>query len=269
MPDFSAGALAGAVRRHDPDRYFTALFAPAVHRDTLFTLYAFNHELARAPEATSEPGLALIRLQWWREVVEGAVRNHEVATPLSHELAAGRLHRDDLLAMIDARETEAEGEIPTLEAWRDWLLQGAGALCVAAGRALGAPPADWMGLRRLGAGIGAAGQLRNIEPFARQGRCLLPGTLLAAHGLSREAVVASPDGPALASIRPGLAALRKTLAAEAGALLGAPATRRTWVAAALPAVLARRDLTGRGALAAHRTTADRLAIIAAALRRRA
>ena len=35
------------------------------------TLYAFNHELARAREAVSEPPLALIRLQWWREVVEG------------------------------------------------------------------------------------------------------------------------------------------------------------------------------------------------------
>ena len=76
-------SLADLVRRHDPDRYFCTLFAPAAAREALFTLYAFNHELARAREVTREPGLALIRLQWWREVVEGAVRQHEVARPLA------------------------------------------------------------------------------------------------------------------------------------------------------------------------------------------
>jgi len=38
------------VRRVDPDRYLTALFAPPARREALFTLYAFNHELARARE---------------------------------------------------------------------------------------------------------------------------------------------------------------------------------------------------------------------------
>ena len=64
-------AIAALVRRHDPDRFLTALFAPPDRRDALLTLYAFNHELARAREVASEPPLALIRLQWWREVVEG------------------------------------------------------------------------------------------------------------------------------------------------------------------------------------------------------
>ncbi|MGD0108468.1 MAG: squalene/phytoene synthase family protein [Rhodopila sp.] len=65
-------AIAALVRRHDPDRFLTALFAPPERRHALLTLYAFNHELARAREVASEPALALIRLQWWREVVEGA-----------------------------------------------------------------------------------------------------------------------------------------------------------------------------------------------------
>jgi phytoene synthase len=129
--------LAELVRRHDPDRFLTALFAPEDRRPALFTLYAFNHELARAREVASEPMLALIRLHWWREVVQGAERRHEVATPLSAAIAAGLLARDDLLALIDARETEAEPSVPTLAAWRDFLLAGAGGLAVAAGRLLG------------------------------------------------------------------------------------------------------------------------------------
>jgi phytoene synthase len=63
-------AIVALVRRHDPDRFLTALFAPSEKRNALLTLYAFNHELARAREVVSEPPLALIRLQWWREVVE-------------------------------------------------------------------------------------------------------------------------------------------------------------------------------------------------------
>jgi phytoene synthase len=42
--------IAALVRRHDPDRFLTALFAPPAKRDALLTLYAFNHELARARE---------------------------------------------------------------------------------------------------------------------------------------------------------------------------------------------------------------------------
>ena len=62
----SDDALLDFVRRHDPDRFFTALFAPPVRRGAVLALYAFNHELARAREAASEPALALIRLHWWR-----------------------------------------------------------------------------------------------------------------------------------------------------------------------------------------------------------
>ena len=39
------------VRRHDPDRYFAALFAPEKKRRHLFALYAFYRELAHAVEA--------------------------------------------------------------------------------------------------------------------------------------------------------------------------------------------------------------------------
>src|ERR1700753_2441141 len=117
-------AIAALVRRHDPDRFLTALFAPPERREALLTLYAFNHEIARAREVASQPLLALIRLQWWREVVEGEAKPHEVATPLSEALAEGRLARADLLALIVARETEVEGEIATEDAWRDWLFAG-------------------------------------------------------------------------------------------------------------------------------------------------
>jgi len=179
--------LATLVRRHDPDRFLTALFAPEDRRETLYTLYAFNHELARAREVASKPTLALIRLQWWREVVEGAPRRHEVAAPLAQALAEGRLAAADLLEMIDAREAEAEPAIETETAWLAFLRGGAGALAMAAGRALGAEGETLIALREIGAAYGVAGLLRSQAVLARQGRCLLPADRLGKRACPLEA----------------------------------------------------------------------------------
>jgi 15-cis-phytoene synthase len=246
--------IVALVRRHDPDRFLTALFAPLEKRDALLTLFAFNHELARAREAVSEPALALIRLQWWREVIEGAHRRHEVAEPLLATIEAGELHRGDLLALIDAREAETEPIFETVQDWHGYLFGSAGGLAVAAGRLLGAPDAER--LRPLGAAYGIAGVLRSIAAHARQRRCLLPADTLAAHGLIAEQVIAAPSSARMAVDR---------LAKEALALLQPMRLPRRTVAAALPAVLARRDLRRAPVFLPRRGLGDRLAVMIAGL----
>ena len=187
------------VRQHDPDRFLAALFAPASARETLFVLYAFNHELARAREVVSEPHLALIRLHWWREVVQGMHKHQPLAEAVRAALDSGALAAEDLLGMIDAREAEADPDIPTLEAWRAYLLGSAGGLAVAAARALGAEAPE--AVRPLGAAYGAAGVLRSVPALAPHGRCLLPADVLARHGLSVEAVCGGADPrPAIAEL---------------------------------------------------------------------
>ncbi|OJY65276.1 MAG: hypothetical protein BGP12_18945 [Rhodospirillales bacterium 70-18] len=259
MPMVTLSPAAELVRRHDPDRFLTALFAPPERREALFVLYAFNNELARARAVASEPMLGLIRLQWWREVVEGTARRHEVATPLAAELHAGRLPRAALLAMIAGREAEADPSIPTLAAWLAYLDATAGALAEAAGFALAGPDAPAERLHALGVAYGVAGQLRNVAALARQGRCLLPEEVLAAHGTSIHAITAGRDEVPL---RAAIAAL----AMEGQARLRAAGGRlpRAVLAAALPAVLARRDLRHPGQTS-PRGLGDRLAVLAAAV----
>jgi len=251
--------LAASVRRHDPDRFLATLFAPPAKRGALLALIAFNHELARAREATSEPHLALIRLQWWRDTIEGEARRHEVATPLRAGLDTGLLHRGDLLAMIDAREAEAEPAIETLDAWLDYLRGTAGGLAVASGRLLGAPEPE--ALRPFGTAYGIAGVLRSVPLLARQQRCLLPRDVLATHGLSPEAVIAAPASEPVLRAMASLAAEGRTLLEQARR------TRvpRSAIAAALPAVLARRDLARPPPYPAWRGLGDRLAVACAGL----
>ena len=249
------------VRRNDPDRFLTALFAPVEHRETLLVLYAFNHELARARAVVSEPMLALIRLQWWREVVEGARRRHEVAGPLGAALDAGELDRDDLTAMVDAPEVEAEPAISTLAIWRDYLMGSAGNLAVAAGRLLGAPSPDR--LRGPGAAYGAAGLLRDMPGLAARQRCLLPADVLAGHGVSIEAAIAAPCA---APVLSAMGDLAREAQGWVGQAEGKHLPRRVR-AAELPAVLARRDLRRALPPSPRRRLADKLAVMKAALAR--
>lgn len=239
------GTLGESVRRHDPDRFLATLFAPPPRREALFALYAFNHELARAGEVAREPMVALMRLQWWREAIEGAPRQHPLAERLQAAIERGELAAADLLRLADGREAEMAPAIATLAEFEALVRGTAGALAVAAGRALGGEGA-LPRLEALGTAYGVAGQLRNVAALARQGRSLLPQDVLAAEGQA-------------ATLR-RLAAWGQGLLAEAGGALPRPL-----LAAALPAVLARRDLRLPEAPPGPRGFADRAAVLAAFL----
>ena len=252
--------IASLVRRHDPDRFLTALFAPPDRRGALLTLYAFDHELARAREVTSEPHLTLIRLHWWRDVLEGQRKRHEVATPLAALLDEGRVDPANLIRVVDAYEIETEAGIETLDAWRAWLLDGAGGIAVAAASLLGDLAPERM--RGLGAALGAARVIRWNTAQASRGWCGLPLDLLAEQGFSAAEAIVAPESPPVKDV------LRR-LAAEGLALLSSGpsgAIGRDVIAAALPAVLARRDLRrAPAAIPAERGLSDRLAVTWAGL----
>ncbi len=226
--------LAALIRRVDPDRFLGTIFAPATHRRDLFTLYAFNHELARAREVASSAPLTLIRLHWWREVVEGSVRDHPVARIVRESLDRGAFDPADLVALIDAREAEAE-TIADLAGFMDYVRGTAGNLARIAGGALGVDDdGEREALVRIGTGYAIARILGAAESLRRCGRDLLP-----------------QDGTNPI-----------TLARIASDLLANRVTRRSMPVAAL-AVLARRDLARlrRGEPQRARGIGDRLAVL--------
>ena len=104
MPSEDFNAL---LQKSDPDRRMAALFAPPEVRQRLFTLYAFNQEIARIAEATSESLIGEMKLTWWRDAVAdlGAsppkVRRHEVSEGLAR--LGDRIGPSDLMPLIDAR----------------------------------------------------------------------------------------------------------------------------------------------------------------------
>ena len=187
----AVGALA---RGADYDRYLSALFAPIGRsREALFALIAFNHEIARIPEAVSEPMLGRIRLQWWREVVDAAyagepARRHEVAVPLTDAIRAWNLDRAPFDALLDAREGDLEEGGPAdLAALERYAGATGGALAALMLQASGANAgAALEAARQVGTAWALVGTIRAAPVAAAQGRVTLPADLLAEAGIAAD-----------------------------------------------------------------------------------
>src|SRR3954452_10041979 len=74
------------LREGYSDRYWASLFAPADKRPHLHALYAFNFEVARVREAVREALVGEIRLQWWRDALQGEARGDVRANPVAAAL---------------------------------------------------------------------------------------------------------------------------------------------------------------------------------------
>ncbi|MGI9451679.1 MAG: squalene/phytoene synthase family protein [Geminicoccaceae bacterium] len=135
--------LAVDVRTQSPDRYLATLFAPPERRDSLFALYAFDHEIARVQMVVREPMAGLVRLQWWDDVIDGFKRDDNVAHPvvmaLQRAVTEGELNAAYLKRAVDGRRRLFEEEQPSgPEFWEHYLIEIGGSIACAAAALLGA-----------------------------------------------------------------------------------------------------------------------------------
>lgn len=240
-------SLVGLVRRHDRDRYQTALFTPANRREALLALYAFNYEIARVRETVTQPMLGQIRLQWWREVLDAAYtgalpRQHPVVVPLTAVIRGFALSRGHFDRLIDAREQDLGDEAPaTLAVLETYAEESSAPLIALALEVLGVrmPALDAVA-RHVGIGYALAGLLRAIPFHARTSRTYIPADLAA-----RQAI--DPADYAAAVTTPGLRAATHIISDAAAEHLHAAREHRADIprsalAALLPAVIASRYL---------------------------
>lgn len=204
-------ACAQVVEKADPDRFAATMAAPVGARAVLFPIYAMNIEVARAPWVSSEPMIAQMRLQWWRDALDeidagGFVRRHEVVTPLA--LALPKPAIAPLRGLIDARMADVE-PVPfdDEQALFAYLDATAGGLAQASALALGAKalPAslpDWA------RAAGLARYFQAVPDLVARGRHPLPD--------GRPETLARMACEALAPLS-SLRRLRREMGPEAGA----------------------------------------------------
>lgn len=221
---------AALVREADRDRYLATLFAPADKRDALFALYALNAEIARVRDVAREPMPGEIRLQWWREVLEGERAGEAAAHPVAAALLA-TLERHGFVAtplieLIDAHGFDLCDEpMANLGALELYCIRTQSPVFAMAAGILGGrtPPPQ---LATMDAAIAAAfgGVLSGLGRHAARRQLFLPLDVLERHGVAPESVFAGQGGAPLAAALAELRALaRRHLAAAQTALQAAPA----------------------------------------------
>jgi phytoene synthase len=208
----SLAACEETVRRADPDRYLSALFAPEERRPLLFALYAFNHELARVGDTVREPMMGEIRLEWWREAVleaqDGRPRAHDVARGLAELFARAGPPVAPFEAMIDARGFDLGGEFfADLNSLVDYADATSGSLMRIAGDVLldGEKIGDIA--HEAGVAYGLTGILRALPFKASQHKLYLPADLMKAEGIAPDEIFAGKvDVSKLARVTSAIAA---------------------------------------------------------------
>ena len=187
----SLAACADLVQRADPDRFLAVLAAPVEARAVLLPLYAFNVEISRAPWVTTEPMIAEMRLQWWRDALDDIAagrppRAHEIVGPLADVL--DRQGAAILDRAVAARRWDAYTEaFADAQEFSDYLDATSGGLMWTAARALGAAPETEPVVRDFAWGAGLAAFLRAVPDLEARGRKPLPdGRPGAVQELARE-----------------------------------------------------------------------------------
>lgn len=194
------------VRSFDNDRFLAALFARDAVREDLFALYAFNLELSKIRETVSEPMIGRMRLQFWRDAVPkvaaGNPPAHAVATPLAGCYRRAGLSEAELLALIDARETDLDDIPPRdLVALEDYAERTSSSVMAMALRVLGEDPDGYREMLRA-AGIATAlvGLVRAIPFQSGAGRVTLPADLCNKAGLDPSMPHQWPQNPDVSAI---------------------------------------------------------------------
>jgi phytoene synthase len=194
------------VREGDRDRYLASLFAPAAARPFLFALYAFNHEIARVRESVSDPMPGEIRLQWWRDALQGEargnVRANPVAAALDEAIVRFRLPRQALVDLVDARGFDLyDDPMPTIGDLEGYAGETSSALIRLAALMLheGRDPGAADSAGHAGVAYAITGLLRAFPWHARRGQVFLPAQIFNRHGVTRDEIVTGRAGPGLAA----------------------------------------------------------------------
>ncbi len=178
------------VRDGDRDAWLSFLFAPAAKRPHLHALHAFVLEVAHVRDRVREALAGELRLQWWRDAIEGEARGdvsaHPVAAALIDTIGKCRLSRDVLTELIEAHRFDLyDDPMSTLHDWESYCEATAAAEIRLASTILTdrAEPGGITAASHAGAALGVARQVADLGT-GRRSPVFLPADLLARHGVT-------------------------------------------------------------------------------------
>lgn len=229
--------------------YYSIRLSPPRLRDDLGLLLGWYREVLSVPAEVSDPGVARLKLQWWREELERTYRGsaqHPLCQALTRTLDAHALPQAPFLGLIETVEQRIRGlRITDMAALEQSLEHRVGAIFELLSRCHGVVAEDQLTrARTAGVACGLVYLIRDLGANLRRGQPPLPTTLLRAAGLGPADLAPSTPRARLAPLLEELAKTARALDRRLGE--GAPS--------ALPPVVEIRHRILQALLAEIETT---------------
>ncbi|MDF1609898.1 phytoene/squalene synthase family protein [Hoeflea sp. YIM 152468] len=196
--------LLARLRETDIDRYLALLLMPDAVRDDLLVLMLFNAEIAAIRDRIRDPLPGEIRLQWWRDVLAGERGSEAQAHPVAAHLLAMAARRSmpvaPLIAMCEARIFDLyDDPMPDRSSYEGYAGETASAILQMSSFLIDPVASTDTATASGHAGVAqaVAGHLLMLPMSRARGQVFVPGDLLAATGLDREAFLAGDNKAAV------------------------------------------------------------------------
>lgn len=204
------------LRQSDFDRYLAVLYAPEDKRPALAALYAFNAEIARIRDVVHDALPGEVRLQWWRDLINGtehgAVTGNPVAALLLKAIGEYQLPRSVFDAYCEARIFDLYNDpMPSRNDLEGYCGETACAILQMAAMILDAEAAKSSAELSGHAGVAQAvsGLLRLMPLHRRRGQVYVPEDMLQAVGVNAEQFIKGDDKQAMQRVVAVVTALAK------------------------------------------------------------
>ena len=180
MADDALDELRRTAKSYAPDAYVTALLAPNGRQRDMIALAAFFGDVERIVGTLSDPNIAEIRLQWWRDAIRaapsGTKTGHPGADALTDAINAHALPFDTFDALLDARALDLYADpLPNEAAFDAYLTKTDGAAFQLFATCLGSAGSAGSPLIAFAArACGIAGLIARLPVFLARGRAPFP-----------------------------------------------------------------------------------------------
>lgn len=189
-----------SLRESDRDRYLACLLVPEKARGAFAALYAFNAEIARVRDVIREAAPGEIRLQWWRDLIAGQPHGAAQASPVASALLATieryALPRATFERYLEARTFDLyDDPMPDRAAFEGYAGETVSALIQLSAMVLDSDsaPRAAEAAGHGGVALATAGALLLMPRHRKRGQVFVPGDILAATGLDRDAFLRGDD----------------------------------------------------------------------------
>ena len=174
--------------------YYSFMFLPAQQRQAIIALYAFCREVDDVVDECNDPGVARIKLHWWRDEIGKAFSGtptHPVVEALQQTVKVFNLPKEHFIEIIDGMEMD-------LNQVRYPSFKDLNLYCYRVASVVGLMAAEIFGFKNhqtldyavnLGLAFQLTNILRDVREDAMRGRIYLPQDELQRFGVSEEDIL--------------------------------------------------------------------------------